>query len=44
MKSGHHIEFFLEGARTRSGKCCVPKGMLIKYKNMQALHKSCIII
>lgn len=28
MKNGHHLEFFLEGARTRSGKCCVPKGML----------------
>lgn len=28
MKGGHHIEFFLEGARTRSGKCCVPKGAL----------------
>lgn len=30
MKNGHHIEFFLEGARTRSGKCCVPKGLLVK--------------
>lgn len=29
MKNGHHIEFFLEGARTRSGKCCVPKAGLL---------------
>ncbi|XP_050436945.1 glycerol-3-phosphate acyltransferase 1, mitochondrial [Adelges cooleyi] len=29
LKSGHHIEFFLEGGRTRSGKCCVPKGGLL---------------
>ncbi|XP_025420719.1 glycerol-3-phosphate acyltransferase 1, mitochondrial-like isoform X2 [Sipha flava] len=29
MKNGHHIEFFLEGARTRSGKCCVPKSGLL---------------
>ncbi|XP_025203066.1 glycerol-3-phosphate acyltransferase 1, mitochondrial isoform X1 [Melanaphis sacchari] len=29
MKNGHHIEFFLEGARTRSGKCGVPKAGLL---------------
>ncbi|KAL4149450.1 hypothetical protein QTP88_003400 [Uroleucon formosanum] len=29
MKNGHHIEFFLEGARSRSGKCCVPKAGLL---------------
>ncbi|XP_050537298.1 glycerol-3-phosphate acyltransferase 1, mitochondrial isoform X2 [Daktulosphaira vitifoliae] len=29
LRSEHHLEFFLEGARTRSGKCCVPKGGLL---------------
>lgn len=33
IQGGHHIEFFLEGARTRSGKCCVPKGLFIEQNN-----------
>ncbi|XP_015367748.1 PREDICTED: glycerol-3-phosphate acyltransferase 1, mitochondrial-like isoform X2 [Diuraphis noxia] len=41
MKSGHHIEFFLEGARTRSGKCCVPKAGLLSII-VEAYHEKVI--
>ena len=29
LRAGQHLEFFLEGGRTRSGKACVPKGGLL---------------
>jgi len=31
LKAGHSLEFFLEGGRSRSGKCCFPKAGLLSF-------------
>lgn len=39
LRSGHHIEFFIEGGRTRTGKPGIPKVILIcQFRSLKTLY------
>lgn len=47
LSSGHNIEFYIEGGRTRTGKPCMPKGNVFhlrwRYKAIATYFKKEIV-